>query len=732
MSNVVNKINIKQITASRGREPDSYILELVWDLNGGSSCGYGGSYTATLYQDGVQFKSYNLTDPKKLHTTKLEFSGLDTDKSYTITLSVPASSGGAVSGEETVLLKTFEGLGGILGKDGLKLFWEKPDALVLGGICSITLEDGSAFLYEIPQYTAGHRIILPDLYPSQMMSVVLTPSDGNISYGPNSEILEFFTSSGAIESVEYKAASDLVNLSTSFEHPYENEEGLSVRVFIRQGQAVVYQTDLLNIKKPEHSSYQLEFTKLQADLIETSLRECTMTVSFLRGNAVSWTEDGSNTIFLGTPQITSLEVAKGKVDITWNMDLGCKPSMYLLQHMDEILFVQGNHYMVDLSEDFRCRIAAVYNEFASPVKIGPFGADVNLFKEGYYPSSDSSGGYELTYRQSGFKEDSVCNVFPAELFKERLTKPLTAGALKLDVLETEYHLSLSNQKALTVNEYNEFIEMIKDIITPYGFYVLTDAIARMCRLNTADTAYFSCGYQAEKRIADIRPGMILHVQTELYMPQEDADGDNVSGFVTAHTAEYTASLPMNPKASYIEFDSFINGFADYFSADYSLSGSDNVIYAGGLRDLFTTAARQPYYRVLYPSSLLHSDEADSPYPSDNVIILAADSYGKILSATQSIIDNPANVNRLDIPVILFRGRSTVSLSIKVWLNGEPLKVPAGTTLGSLLERTGIYHCNESTKLFRKNANGKEVTVYLNWGQTSPEGVVLMQGDRVEV
>lgn len=89
------------------------------------------------------------------------------------------------------------------------------------------------------------------------------------------------------------------------------------------------------------------------------------------------------------------------------------------------------------------------------------------------------------------------------------------------------------------------------------------------------------------------------------------------------------------------------------------------------------SARQPYYRILYPEKLTHDYAVETPYPSDNVVLLTADNYGAILEASDAVAQNRAAINNLPLTVVIFKGRSTLSLHMPVEFNGRCLSVPVG-------------------------------------------------------
>ena len=139
---------------------------------------------------------------------------------------------------------------------------------------------------------------------------------------------------------------------------------------------------------------------------------------------------------------------------------------------------------------------------------------------------------------------------------------------------------------------------------------------------------------------------------------------------------------------------------------------------------------QPYYRVLFPLSLEPSLPTEDPYLAENTVIMTSESYGEILDACRAIKDNPLNINTLNIPLIIFRGRSALSLSAPVEINGNLHYVPVGCSVKQALRMHG-YGYSASVKIKREDDESIPRPIFA--GRNEDLGnLTLISGDRLEV
>ena len=214
----------------------------------------------------------------------------------------------------------------------------------------------------------------------------------------------------------------------------------------------------------------------------------------------------------------------------------------------------------------------------------------------------------------------------------------------------------------------------------------------------------------------------MKTETSLYLPPYTTKLKNVDGFVWANTAE--CEITYRENGDFLEFNSFAAEMLK--SADSSLTlENTQVMYAAGIEDLLRPALRQPYFRMMYPMDMPQQDTAP-PFPSNNVILMAADNYGKILKACEDIKEKPENINYLSIPVVVFRGRGMLTLMMEIYINERKVHVPVGSSIEQALSRCGVSSV-QKVRLYRRGYDGAMLPVF---GEI--EGIGLISGDRIEL
>lgn len=387
--------------------------------------------------------------------------------------------------------------------------------------------------------------------------------------------------------------------------------------------------------------------------------------------------------------------------------------------------VSGDTYAVDLASQTSA-IRPRYDRNGA-VRRGVSSEPAPGFIPGYYVSG---GG--LIYRGADFSQMAVTHTWSEELFKTSLEASIESGALSLSHENNEYTLTVKISEAgqilhLNTKDYDGFIDKIKDCITPYGFFALTDVILRIAPQAFADTPYLLCAHNPSGRFTDIRPGLRLTANTAVYMPQYAQNSEDAQGFVSTNNAGW--SFVLNSDGTFLEPDLYIGQMAKYLN-DGSLNDTTKATYASGAADFMRPSLHQPYYRVLFPLSLEPSMVTENPHLADNTVIMTSESYGEILNASQAIKDNPANIYMLNIPLMFFRGRSALSLSVPVQINGSLRYVPVGCSVKQALRMHGYSYC-ASVKIKREDDEGVPRPVFA--GESEDMGdLVLISGDRLEV
>ena len=124
------------------------------------------------------------------------------------------------------------------------------------------------------------------------------------------------------------------------------------------------------------------------------------------------------------------------------------------------------------------------------------------------------------------------------------------------------------------------------------------------------------------------------------------------------------------------------GFSNFLSAiiqnvDSNTGGGANIV------DLYNSAFRQPYQRLIYPQSFPSADSKGWADSTKNVSVLSATSYSILEQATGIVLNGGSLPDGAFLT--FFRGRVSIIPEIQVFLNGKAKWVAAGSTIRNLLE-----------------------------------------------
>lgn len=733
MGEVVNKIVITQTTVSAGREEGIYNIEAYWQLNGGTGCSYKGSYTVLLLENGEEKSTFAFQDTGGIHYLEQEVKDLDKEQRYSIILRAEQGSSPVASQENMLLLHTFENLRGSFDGEEFTVSWDKTDSSIAKGELTLWSEKGITYTCEVPVYTNFVRIPGIRLFPLDRAWISMEGNDAVNAFGPESGRLEFYADACEVLSVDHCQKEDRTDVDVCLSPWQSVEDGESSDqvqfVFCGQGRESLCIADVPVQKSGQifRAKVSVPYTALRKDKVF----RCELFCYRQKGAAVSRIRSVRNHICMSVPKFNIVHRDAEKVGLEWTYCGEYEPDYFVDGNGTKIYDKQCT---VEYENAENFSLAAGFDIDGKAVR-GSFAGPTGIFQEGYYPVLQEDGALALAYHQDSMSEESVTREFSGRLFQTEPEFPVVFGGISLEKKEDSYLLGVCVTEALSIEDHKAFLKKICDFATPYGFYLLTECLARMSCQRLADMPCVFFGYDGKNRMCDLRPGNILEVQTELYMPQENPDIDHGAGFVTVFREEYIVSFPADEDGKFLEFNSFADGFADAMNVS-SLPDEDNVVFAGGLRDFLCPKARQPFYRIMYPAELADSSVPENGYPSDNVILLAADTYGGVAEAAEAVLSDPSSVNHLNIPVVMFRGRNTMTASINVTVNKETRKVPVGTTLGKLLQRLGIYCRKDSVpdtlRIYRRSPDGKEVPVYTDWIKCPAEKLVMVSGDRIEV
>lgn len=223
--------------------------------------------------------------------------------------------------------------------------------------------------------------------------------------------------------------------------------------------------------------------------------------------------------------------------------------------------------------------------------------------------------------------------------------------------------------------------------TPLGLATVQQAIARAMPQTYAETLFYSYGLRADQGYIDLKPGTVLRAEYESYqyLGAGVPDQAYLNGYVATASAEYQV-------AAYVAGGSWMVGL-DRFLAVIASGGGVTVPTpatsqgkaqgGGGLIDTVYSQFQRPFVRLVYPPSFLAQNTAGQPYPQYNALLVAATKLDALETATANLRSGVAA--GADVALLYFRGRTTLTAGLQVWVDGESLSAPIGTTVGNVLD-----------------------------------------------
>lgn len=718
---IVNRIDIQSVQTLK-KDDSGYTLQLIWKLNGEAGGTYTGEYTIILYEDGIQKKSETYTDTMGMQMATVTFADLIYGKSYTIEVGVPESQGGAVSPQADVVIDSFQNISGCYNGDCFEIFWKMTSQKVLQGVCQITYSTGATEYCPVIPSNGYVRLTPFRPAPGTYVEVSFWGKSGLASEGLESEAVRFDASGIMICSADLSKTEEGIKLSCGFQSVYQDLESVDI-ILERAGERVLTVSSVKPEVQAGQTGYYTCTAKITGEQITVKkLREYNVRIVSVRGSGRCLVRTEGDTLPLSTPVLKIIDIDKN----SYHCRIICEESECcpVCFELSDGSVVWEKEFTVPYEKGKELAVYARY-DIGQTHRRGPGSEKTSLFLSGYYPGTSEDNTAQLVYREKSETEESVSMSIAGDIMGN-CTEDFTTEQITLTKGEKGYTLTVSTKAVITKENLDDFVDQIKDKVPAYGFYMLRDMILRSAGYQLTDTTYFSCCMEADRRTAELCPGMGIQLTTAVYMPQYNTSAATMSGFAVTSSECYPVILRKD--RPYLEFDCYAGAIANYMSEDSVGSPDESIVYVSNIADLLRPNLRQPYYKVLYPGYFVPATNMESPYASDNVVILAADSYLKIQTACDAIAENPAAIRKLSIPVIIFRGRSNLSLRNRIQIGEEQVFVPVGTTLADILQMWNLQGMKNIT-MYRRDPDGVKKPVFLKLSEES-ENIVLINGDMI--
>lgn len=218
-----------------------------------------------------------------------------------------------------------------------------------------------------------------------------------------------------------------------------------------------------------------------------------------------------------------------------------------------------------------------------------------------------------------------------------------------------------------------------------GITTLQNTIARVLPQTFAETLYYGAGFNAMTGTVDLRAGAVLRISSAdyLYVGQTTQKPDWYNGYAPGAVLDLDVGGYLGKDERWqLGFDAFVARLiaAGLMDVAPPQTSGRNEAGSAAAADLFAATMQEPYLRLFSPSTLQTPTGIGSILTTANFTLASAPTYNRLRDTV-----NYPTVNNF---TAYFRGRAVLTVCARVGVDGAPLVVPLGTTVGDLLDRCG--------------------------------------------
>lgn len=306
----------------------------------------------------------------------------------------------------------------------------------------------------------------------------------------------------------------------------------------------------------------------------------------------------------------------------------------------------------------------------------------------------------IYYNNKAAKDPFDSTVLLPEVFIKKQTTSIKCGAFELkpstESTNHPYEIPLDkgneaiwnfDDTPIRTKLKEDFIEFLITLevtgLKPGAMEFIRQSLAQYMPLTFMETLYYHYGLYMDKNdggYVDLHQGMRLRLDFQEYQlpdPMSDSSSNKVNGYV-GNGVTYYDLIGFTDSESYpvIGFNAFLRLVQSHTVVDANEGG------AGGMVDLLNASYACRYYRLLYPTTMVSSDDQGFAGETKNVTLIGA----KTLKDLETATDSYRKGERLPVGSVctFFRGRTVVVPEILIYLRGTPMYLPLGTTVRQLM------------------------------------------------
>lgn len=737
----ITDVEISRLSAVKA-DDGTFGLDIEWKINSGRFHDIDAKYTVNVAFGGEKKGAYAVTVDKENSSAgtvrKMALDVSDKRKTYTVSLVCEKDGESCESAALEMPVFGFDNLRGEYQGGTLIIRWDSANDSCPFVFCAVHREGGFKKLFDTDKTGTGFRVCVTDDDSAEFEADIYA-TDGDRVFGV-AQTLRFFPRGITLTSVERNGSA----LDAEFELVCSQDESEALRAalcIVKNGvilQSSEFAKPSSVTKKSEGLyAFKAEAGDFFADFLPSFAENVNLSAVIEYRGAATKAFGESACLPAAAPALRVREYVRGGALFSVSYSPSAAVTGYL-----------GSNGMMYCSEEFE-----VGEEDGQTFSVRPvFCVNANrcmgisseskaVSREYYLIEQGEDKQAVIAYRQPSASKAGnggvIVHKFTRELFcshlKEAVSSKNAVIVLEPSADDDSYTLKVSETALLSAEDNNAelggFYRLLFGIasdksvnsITPEGFYLLADAISRMCRCRLVDVETISRGRILEMRCCGVLPGDVLNVETSVYTEQTDPRYENVSGYALAGSAEYKVSLNEGKSDAELVFDEFMSKMANAYCS--RSVNDDKCRRLSGAFDLAVNV-RFPYLFLVYPINYYAPDLPASDKLYDNVTLVGGDNYSLLLDSLEVIIKN----REYPLSSAYFSGRACVSVAITLFVNGEEVKVPVGTSVYSLMAGHGRF--GEAFKLYRLDARREYCPVFVDGGVSSAE-ITLLSGDRIE-
>lgn len=317
----------------------------------------------------------------------------------------------------------------------------------------------------------------------------------------------------------------------------------------------------------------------------------------------------------------------------------------------------------------------------------------------YYFSKENEGKQPYIYYKDQISEVPFdIEVLLPDVFKDKQSKKIVQGAFELDVNPSKnlpYKVSLSkndssfwnfdmDSRSLVKVDFIKFLIKLENTgLKPGAMSFIRQSLAQFMPLTFSETLYYHYGLDGTRGCVDLQQGMRLKIDFQGYQladPMAEVSQAYVNGYVGSGSVYYDLISYLDDELyPVIGFDAFLQRLLPHTSVDANQGG------AGGMVDLLNACYARRYYRLLYPTSMVSSDDKGFVGSERNVTLIGTNTLEDLEKATD-LYQRPEMDSPETSVCAFFRGRTVIIPEVMMYLRGRPIYVPLGTTVRQLMNR----------------------------------------------